>query len=60
MKYFRTLEEKKMDRQYDITRMMQLREVISQKKSIINKAESQLREAEEEHSRLVMKLAGDL
>lgn len=53
-------EEKKLDRQYDIIRMDQLGDMISHRKSRITYEQNRLREAEEEYSRLQMKLLGDL
>lgn len=53
-------EEKNLDRQYDIIRMDQLGDVISHRKFRITYEQKLLREAEEEYSRLQMKLLGDL
>lgn len=57
---FRTEEEKKLDRQYDIIRMNQLGDMISLRKFRITYEQNLLREAEEEYSRLHMKLLGAL
>lgn len=53
-------EEKKLDRQYDIIRMYQLGDIIYLMKFRITYEQNRLREAEEEYSRLQMKLLGDL
>ena len=57
---FRTEEEKKLDREYDIQQAWKLKRFIYEQKREVLAKEKAIEKAEEEYSRMILKLAGRL
>lgn len=57
---FRTEEEKKLDREYDIKYAWKLKKFIYEQKREVLAKEKVIKKAEEEYSRMILKLVGRL